>query len=130
MKVQINGRELDECFGDENSLKDVMESLMDWSAKRRLIVGSCFADEIEFLPEDIPDISVKNVKVLSLDIKSQVDIVMSSFKEVDNYCYALKQRGTNPRYTTKGTTFCTGACNICWSSVWNLCHVTLLALRI
>jgi hypothetical protein len=54
----------------------------------------------------------------------------SNVEEVDNYCYALEQRCTNPRYITMATTFSTVARNICGSSVWNVHHVSLLALRI
>ena len=89
MKIQINGHEIDYLFEQENSLKDIVESIMDWSAKRRLVLYSCFADEVEFLPEDIPNIPLKDIEILNFDVKSQVDIVMSSFEEADNYCNRL-----------------------------------------
>ena len=95
MKIQINGHEIDYLFEQENSLKDIVEFIMDWSAKRRLVLYSCFADEVEFLPEAVPDISPENIEILNFDVKSQVDIVMSSFEEADNYCNRLIQLSEN-----------------------------------
>jgi hypothetical protein len=89
MKIQINSQDIDYLFEQEDSLEDIVEFMMDWSVKRRLVLYSCCADEVEFSPEDVPYISLENIKILNFNIKSQVDIMMSSFEEAGNYCNNL-----------------------------------------
>jgi hypothetical protein len=48
-----------------------------------------------------------------------------------SWLYHLKQGCTNPGcHITKATKFCMVVLNVCWSSAWNLFHVTLLTVQI
>jgi len=89
MKIEINGQEVDFQFEHENSLEDIVEFMLDWSVKRRLILYSCFADELEFLPEDIPNIPLESIKVLNFEVKSHVDVIMLTLSEAGIYCDKL-----------------------------------------
>ena len=89
MKIQINNQDVDFLIEQENSLEDIVEVMLDWCANRGLVLYTCFADEIEFLPEEIPDLLTEDIKVLNFDVKSQAEVLTGSFIQANLYCNKL-----------------------------------------
>jgi hypothetical protein len=81
---------------------------------------------IEWLPQPH---HCKNVKTCTL-AKIQLDLFLMH-RSLTLSCLPLQQECTNHRHqVTQATKFFMVAHNICGSSVWNLLHVMLLALRL
>ncbi len=89
MEVRINDLPVEMTFENEETLKDVVNSLESWGAERGLIFAGVEMEEEFFPREDIPHIAIADCESANFIFQSKSDMVYDTVSEGINYCHRI-----------------------------------------
>ena len=86
MEIQINDCPVDFELNNEKTIRDVIESIADWSRQRNLIFTETAINNNCYSIDKIPDITLDKVETLNCFVQSKADVVISTLNAASDYC--------------------------------------------
>lgn len=86
MEIQINDYSVDFELDGEKTISDVIYSITEWTQKRDLIFTEAKINNENYAVDQVPEISLDEVKILNCIVQSKADVIISSFNAAIDYC--------------------------------------------
>jgi hypothetical protein len=89
MEILINNCAVDFELDKEKTINDIIASISEWTQQKDLIFTDAIINEIDYLPDNIPEIPIADVKILNCHVQSKADVIISSLDSGLDYCLKI-----------------------------------------